>query len=103
VRIPRQSPELPRSHEAPSKYAATYGDRRAGRKLVRVPAGGGPRWVRGEHGAIDHEVAVALKSSGVLTPGYRFGVAGHGRIRINFSQDRERLLIAAERIAKVLV
>jgi aspartate/methionine/tyrosine aminotransferase len=63
----------------------------------------GRRWVRGNDGANDYEIAVALKAAGVLVvPGYRFGPGGRGRFRINFSQDRARLLTAAERIANVL-
>ena len=53
--------------------------------------------------ANDHEIALAIKAAGVLvSPGYQFGPAGRGRFRINFSQDRERLSMAAERITSVL-
>ncbi len=63
----------------------------------------GGRWARDDEGANDHELAVALKAAGVLiVPGYRFGPSNRGRFRINFSQDKERLIIAGERIAKVV-
>jgi aspartate/methionine/tyrosine aminotransferase len=62
-----------------------------------------PRWARNGDGPDDHEIAVAFKAAGVLvSPGYQFGPAGRGRFRINFSQDRERLLIAIERITTAL-
>ncbi len=54
-------------------------------------------------GGDDHATAVALKTAGVLvSPGYQFGAAGCGRFRINFSQDRDRLAVALDRIAAVL-
>lgn len=54
-------------------------------------------------GSNDHEIALALKAGGVLvSPGYQFGPAGRGRFRINFSQDIDRLRLAADRIAVVL-
>ena len=59
----------------------------------------GPSWGR----ANDHMIAVALKQAGVLVnPGYQFGPAGRGRFRINFSQDKDRLLTAIDRIATAL-
>ncbi len=61
-----------------------------------------PRWARNGP-ADDHEIAVAIKAAGVLvSPGYQFGPAGRARFRINFSQDKKRLLLAAERITAVL-
>jgi len=58
---------------------------------------------RGAGGVNDYELAIRLKSAGVLvSPGYQFGPAGRGRFRINFSQDRARLLNAADRITATL-
>jgi aspartate/methionine/tyrosine aminotransferase len=72
---------------------------------VRRPAGSSYVFpdVSAAAGEDDHATAVALKAGGVLvSPGYQFGVAGRGRFRINFSQDRERLVVALDRIAAVL-
>jgi len=38
----------------------------------------------------------------LVSPGYQFGPSGRGRFRINFSQDKKRLLSAAERITSAL-
>jgi aspartate/methionine/tyrosine aminotransferase len=54
-------------------------------------------------GSNDHQLAMALKTAGVLvSPGYQFGPAGRGRFRINFSQDAARLSVAVDLIEAVL-
>jgi len=66
------------------------------------PLVGSPRWATNGP-ADDHEIAMAIKAAGVLvSPGYQFGPSGRGRFRINFSQDKKRLLSAAERITSAL-
>jgi aspartate/methionine/tyrosine aminotransferase len=60
-------------------------------------------WARAHPAARGNALAIALKAAGVLiNPGYQFGGGVPLSFRINFSQDEERLLRAADRIGGVL-
>ena len=61
-----------------------------------------PRWA-GNGPADDQEIPSRSGGRGAGEPRLPVGPAGRGRFRINSSQDKKRLLSAAERITAVLV
>jgi aspartate/methionine/tyrosine aminotransferase len=61
------------------------------------------KWATTKGSHDDHLFARELKEIGVLiNPGYQFGLDGCGHFRINFSQNREALEKAIERIGQLL-
>ncbi len=67
------------------------------------PDASGTAWGLAHAGATADALAIDLKRAGVLiNPGYQFGTGWPMSFRINFSQDADRLALAAERIAGVL-